>query len=139
LSREKTLKIAGRANRMATGISDLRFEISHLRFQRACRLSIGILVEDRRNGKASQTGCVDGDSQSSINNHQLSMENGVAMKVRIEDTCVGCGLCCDTCPGVFEMGEGIAVVKVDVVPPELEATAQQAADECPVEAIVIEV
>ncbi|MHC5000615.1 MAG: ferredoxin [Planctomycetota bacterium] len=44
----------------------------------------------------------------------------------------------DTCPEVFEMGDEIAEVIVDNVPPELEETAQQAADECPVEAIVIE-
>jgi ferredoxin len=61
------------------------------------------------------------------------------MKVRIEDTCVSCGLCCDTCPDVFEMGETMATVSVDAVPAELEATVQQAADECPVEAIIIEV
>ena len=60
------------------------------------------------------------------------------MKVRIEDSCTACGLCLDTCPEVFEMGDEIAEVIVDNVPPELEETAQQAADECPVEAIVIE-
>ena len=26
------------------------------------------------------------------------------MKVSIEDTCTACGLCCDTCPEVFEIG-----------------------------------
>ena len=60
------------------------------------------------------------------------------MKVRIEDSCTACGLCVDTCPEVFEMGDEIAEVIVDNVPPELEETAQQAVDECPVEAIVIE-
>ena len=60
------------------------------------------------------------------------------MKVRIEDSCTACGLCVDTCPEVFEMGDEIAEVIVDNVPPELEETAQQATDECPVEAIVIE-
>ena len=59
------------------------------------------------------------------------------MKVRIEDSCTACGLCVDTCPDVFEMGDEIAEVIVDNVPPELEETAQQAVDECPVEAIVI--
>ncbi|MFZ9023144.1 MAG: ferredoxin [Anaerohalosphaeraceae bacterium] len=58
------------------------------------------------------------------------------MKVRIEDSCTACGLCVDTCPDVFEMGDEIAEVIVDNVPPELEETAQQAVDECPVEAIV---
>jgi ferredoxin len=60
------------------------------------------------------------------------------MKARIEDTCTACGLCCDTCPEVFEMGDSMATVIGDDVPVEYEATAQQAADECPVEAIVIE-
>jgi len=60
------------------------------------------------------------------------------MKVQIEDTCTACGLCCDTCPEVFEMGSEKAEAKVEEVPPEFEDAVQQAADECPVEAIVIE-
>jgi len=60
------------------------------------------------------------------------------MKVRIEDSCTACGLCVDTCPEVFEMGAEIAEVIVDKVPAELEDTVQQAADECPVEAIIVE-
>lgn len=60
------------------------------------------------------------------------------MNVRIEDNCTACGLCVDTCPDVFEMGDEIAEVIVDEVPAELEETVQQAADECPVEAIVVE-
>ena len=60
------------------------------------------------------------------------------MKVRIEDTCTACGLCVDTCPEVFEMGSDIAQVTVDEVPSEFEETAQQAVDECPAEAIIVE-
>ena len=60
------------------------------------------------------------------------------MKVVIEDTCTACGLCVDTCPDVFEMGGDIAIVMVDQVQPELEDAVQQAADECPVEAIIVE-
>ena len=60
------------------------------------------------------------------------------MKVRIEDTCTACGLCCDACPEVFEMGDDIATVIVDDVPAEQQDSAQQAADECPVEAIIVE-
>jgi len=60
------------------------------------------------------------------------------MKVRIEDNCTACGLCVDTCPDVFAMGPQLAEVTVQTVPPELEDTVEQAADECPVEAIVIE-
>ena len=60
------------------------------------------------------------------------------MRVHIEDTCTACGLCVDTCPEVFEMGDMMAQVIVDEVPAEFEDAAQQAADECPVEAISIE-
>lgn len=60
------------------------------------------------------------------------------MKVRIEDTCTACGLCVDTCPDVFEMGSDMAQVIVDEVPPEFEDAVQQAADECPAEAIAVE-
>jgi ferredoxin len=60
------------------------------------------------------------------------------MKVRIEDTCTACGLCVDTCPDVFEMGDDIAQVKVDEVPEGLEDDVQQAAEECPSESIIVE-
>ncbi len=60
------------------------------------------------------------------------------MRVRIEDTCTACGLCVDTCPDVFEMGSDMVEVTVDEVPPEFEDAVQQAADECPVEAIIVE-
>jgi ferredoxin len=61
------------------------------------------------------------------------------MKVRIdEDSCTACGLCVESCPDVFEMGDDIAQVTVDDVPAELEDAVQQAADECPAEAIVVE-
>ena len=59
------------------------------------------------------------------------------MKVRIEDTCTACGLCCDTCPEVFEMGDEMATVLAEEVPGHFQETAQQAADECPVGAIII--
>jgi ferredoxin len=60
------------------------------------------------------------------------------MRVKIEDTCTACGLCVDTCPDVFQMGSDIAEVIVDEVPAEFEDAVQQAADECPIEAIVVE-
>jgi ferredoxin len=60
------------------------------------------------------------------------------MRVRIEDSCTACGLCVDTCPDVFEMGADIAQVIVDDVPTEHEDAVQQAADECPVESIIVE-
>jgi ferredoxin len=57
------------------------------------------------------------------------------MRVTIEDTCTACGLCCDACPEVFEMGPEIAEVVVDEVPQEREKAVDQAAEECPVGAI----
>ncbi len=60
------------------------------------------------------------------------------MLVTIEDTCTACGLCIDTCPEVFDMGDEMAIVIVDEVPEEFEEVAQQAADECPVEAIIVD-
>jgi ferredoxin len=57
------------------------------------------------------------------------------MRVNIEDTCTACGLCCDTCPEVFEMGEDMAEAVVDEVPSDYEKVVEQAADECPVAAI----
>ena len=60
------------------------------------------------------------------------------MRVRIEDTCTACGQCVDTCPDVFEMGDDMAEVIIDEVPADYEDAVQQAADECPVEAIIVE-
>lgn len=60
------------------------------------------------------------------------------MKVRIDDNCIACGFCVDSCPEVFQMGTLMAEVRAPDVPAELEDIVQQAADECPVEAIVIE-
>jgi ferredoxin len=60
------------------------------------------------------------------------------MKARIEDTCTACGLCCDTCPDVFEMGDDLATVLLSEVPEQYRELVQQAADECPVGAIIVE-
>ena len=39
------------------------------------------------------------------------------MRVTVdEETCIGCGLCAETCPEVFEMNDEKARVKVDEVP-----------------------
>ena len=60
------------------------------------------------------------------------------MKVKIEDTCTACEQCVDTCPEAFKMGSDMAEVIVDEVPAEFEQAVQQAAEECPVEAIIVE-
>jgi ferredoxin len=61
------------------------------------------------------------------------------MRVKIdENVCTGCGLCVDTCPEVFEMGDTTAKVIADPVPAEHEDKAREAAENCPVDAISIE-
>ena len=62
------------------------------------------------------------------------------MKATVDpDLCTGCELCVETCPEVFEMNDDdVAVTKVDVVPADAEETAQESADDCPAEAIIIE-
>ncbi len=60
------------------------------------------------------------------------------MKVSITDDCTACELCVDTCPEVFEMGDEMAKVIADPVPEALEDQVTQAAEECPVEAIIVE-
>ena len=62
------------------------------------------------------------------------------MKATVDpDLCTGCELCVGTCPEVFEMNDDdVAVAKVDVVPADAEESAQEAADDCPSEAITIE-
>jgi len=44
----------------------------------------------------------------------------------------------EICPDVFEMGEDIAQVRVAEIPEDCVEAAQEAADECPTSAIVIE-
>ena len=61
------------------------------------------------------------------------------MKATIDqDTCTGCGLCVDTCPDVFEMGDDTAHVTSGEVPSDSEDTCRDAAADCPVEAISIQ-
>ena len=60
------------------------------------------------------------------------------MDVRIEDACTRCGLCVDICPEVFDLGDLIAKVISSDIDPEQEEAVLEAAEECPVEAIVID-
>lgn len=59
------------------------------------------------------------------------------MKALVDrDLCIGCSLCAEICPAVFVMGDDmIAKVTGDEVPSGEEATARDAADSCPVNAI----
>ena len=53
------------------------------------------------------------------------------------DTCIGCGLCADTCPGVYKMEGDKAVSFVSAIAKDQEECAKKGAEECPVEAIKI--
>jgi len=60
------------------------------------------------------------------------------MKASVNDDCTGCGLCAETCPEVFELGEDeMAIIIADPVPPNLEPSCREAAEDCPVDAITL--
>ncbi|HAH86183.1 MAG: ferredoxin [Armatimonadota bacterium] len=55
-----------------------------------------------------------------------------------ESLCIGDGACTDICPEVFEMGDDNLAHVINQNPgPELYDKVQEAADACPVEAIII--
>lgn len=61
------------------------------------------------------------------------------MRVRVdEDACLGDGSCVSICPEVFEMEGDVAKAKIEEVPENLHESCREAADVCPVEAIIIE-
>ena len=60
------------------------------------------------------------------------------MRVRVEDNCTLCGMCVNICPEVFSLGDMVAAVTDSGISPESEELVQEAAEECPVEAIVID-
>ena len=58
------------------------------------------------------------------------------MKTKIDpDLCTSCGLCVDSCPELYDMGDDAAIVIVDTVPDKLEDCALEAEENCPSEAI----
>jgi ferredoxin len=62
------------------------------------------------------------------------------MKARVDmDLCIGCGICPDVAPQVFEMGaDDKAYTKVDPIPDDLQAACKDARDQCPQAAIEID-
>lgn len=55
------------------------------------------------------------------------------------DLCISCAICTNMVPDVFIMNDdGLAEAKPGDVPGDLEDLVQEAADECPADAILIE-
>ena len=56
-----------------------------------------------------------------------------------KDRCIGCGLCPAVCPEIFQMeDDGKAVASDDEIPEDLQSSAHEAAEQCPVDAIAVE-
>jgi ferredoxin len=70
---------------------------------------------------------------------ELFSRKETAMNVRIDkDSCVGCGNCVEICPEIFEMDGDLALAKINSVPEDLQGACRDAAESCPVEAVIIE-
>jgi len=54
-----------------------------------------------------------------------------------QDTCIGCALCANVCPGVFRMEDEKAIVYRDSILQEDRECARKSAEECPVQAITL--
>ena len=57
------------------------------------------------------------------------------MKYKVNDSCIGCGLCESTCPEVFSIQGDMAVAIEGEVPGPAMAADSEAKEGCPVGAI----
>lgn len=60
------------------------------------------------------------------------------MKAKVNEGCISCGACVGTCPEVFRFGDEGTAEAYSEVTPELEESAKEARDGCPVAVIDIE-
>ena len=59
------------------------------------------------------------------------------MQATVNENCISCGLCVESCPTVFSMG-GDGLAHGGEIPDNQISAAQGARDSCPVSAISIE-
>ena len=61
-------------------------------------------------------------------------------KVRVNESCIGCGACTGVCPEVFDLNaDGLAESIIgEEVPEDLVDGVKEAAESCPVDAIEVE-
>ncbi|MDD2959952.1 MAG: ferredoxin [Lachnospiraceae bacterium] len=58
------------------------------------------------------------------------------MKYFVNENCIGCGLCVETCPEVFVMtDEEVAKAQQCELEEEVDERAREAMEDCPVDAI----
>lgn len=61
------------------------------------------------------------------------------MRVKVNQECIGCGMCIDICPEVFVYNdEGLSSVKSQEVNDSLKDSVVEAQEACPVDAIETE-
>ncbi|MDP8253433.1 MAG: ferredoxin [Candidatus Kaelpia aquatica] len=61
------------------------------------------------------------------------------MIVKVDaDTCIGCGLCVNMAPEVFQMDDDKAVPVAEVVVEGQEDSAKKMVEDCPVDSISVE-
>ena len=62
----------------------------------------------------------------------------MAKSCKVNDSCIGCGMCMSICDAVFALNaEGKAEHILGDIPADLEASVEEAAANCPVQAIEV--